>query len=523
MHQVLINGKWQDSQSTGSFVAADPKAGQPLEEQFPVSGWADIDAALAAANSAAPILARIGEDKIANFLETYAAGLEANSEKLRKTANQETALPFDSRLVGELARAVGQLRGAAQAARSMSWTRPIIDSEQGIRSCFGSLGTVAVFGPNNFPLAFGSVSGGDFASAIAAGNPVIAKANPMHPLTTKLLAEIAQNAAEATGMPDGTVQLIYHMDYADGEKMIRDPRLASVAFTGSRKGGLALKKVADEVGKPIYLELSSVNPIVILPGAITESGDKIAKELTASCVMGAGQFCTNPGLVIVRNNEEGEALIAKAAEEMTNSAIGTLFSESGQSSLNAAIESLQAAGAELVVGGKAGGGDGFSHSNTVLRVSGEQFLKEPVSLQTEAFGPSTLFVVADSVEQTIQIVDQMEGNLTGCFYSATDGSDDSDYDQIAPHLRRRVGRLINDKMPTGVAVSAAMNHGGPFPATGHPGFTGVGMPTSLARFAMLQCFDNVRPHRLPKVLQNQNPGDVWRMIDGEWTQRDVSS
>ncbi|MEL7499249.1 MAG: aldehyde dehydrogenase (NADP(+)) [Planctomycetota bacterium] len=521
MHQVLINGKWQNSESSDTFVAADPKAGQPLEDQFPISSWTDIENALASADQAFVKLRSMDATRIADFLETYADGLEAESESLRAIAHQETALPLDTRLVGELARTTGQLRQAAEAARSMSWTRPTIDSVNNIRSCLAPLGPVAVFGPNNFPLAFGSISGGDFAAAIAAGNPVIAKANPMHPLTTKMLAEVAQRAAETAGMPDGTVQLLYHMDYADGEKMIRDSRLGAVAFTGSRNGGLALKRVADEVGKPIYLELSSVNPVVILPGAVEESGKKIAEELTGSCVLGAGQFCTNPGLVIVRAGDSAESFIQATADLMAESPIGTLFSESGQSSLNSSIQNLQAAGAQLVVGGEAGGGDGFSHANTVLRVQGDSFLQNPTELQAEAFGPSTLFVVVDSVEQTIEVVDQLEGNLTGCFYSATDGSDDRDYDQIGPHLQQKVGRLINDKMPTGVAVSPAMNHGGPFPATSHPGFTAVGIPASLTRFGMLQCFDNVRPHRLPKVLQDQNPGGVWRLIDGAWTERDV--
>lgn len=522
MHQVLLNGKWQDSKSTGSFSAFNPKTTQPLEDVFPVSHWDDIDLALESAAKAAAILGQTDGGKIAAFLDAYAAGLEADSEAIRTMAHLETALPFDTRLVGELGRTIGQLRQAAEAARSMSWTRATIDTEQGVRSCLGSLGPVAVFGPNNFPLAYGGISGGDFASAIAAGNPVIAKANPMHPMTTKLMAEIAQKAAEATGMPDGTVQLIYHMDYADGEKMIRDPRLASVGFTGSRKGGLALKKVADEVGKPIYLELSSVNPVVILPGAIAEDNEKVASELAASCTMAAGQFCTNPGFVIVRAGEATEQFIATTASQMQQCAVGTLFSQSGQDHLNASIETLKKAGASLVVGGEPGGGEGFSHGNTVLRVDAAKFLQDPSTLQSEAFGPSTLFVVTDSVEQMVEVINLMEGNLTGCFYSATDGSDDQEYDVLEPHLRRRVGRLINDKMPTGVAVSSAMNHGGPYPATGHPGFTAVGMPASVTRFAMLNCYDNVRAHRLPKVLQDKNPGNVWRMINGNWSTDDVS-
>ena len=169
-----------------------------------------------------------------------------------------------------------------------------------------------------------------------------------------------------------------------------------------------------------------------------------------------------------------------------------------------------------------GGGSGFSHANTLLRVSGQQFLDHSEALQTEAFGNASLFVVADSLNQACSIIERLEGNLTGCIYSDTQGSDDVAYDSIAPHLRQRVGRLLNDKMPTGVAVSPAMNHGGPYPATGHPGFTAVGIPASLHRFAMLQCYDGVRPHRLPELLRDANPtGRTWRLIDGRWTQGDV--
>ena len=190
--------------------------------------------------------------------------------------------------------------------------------------------------------------------------------------------------------------------------------------------------------------------------------------------------------------------------------------------MDSAINQLKSAGAELVCGGTSGGGEGFSHSNTVLKTTGGDFLANSEALQAEAFGGSTLVVLYDDIEQANSIVQSLEGNLTGCVYSATDGSDDAEYDRVAASLRQTVGRLINDKMPTGVAVSPAMNHGGPFPATGHPGFTSVGVPGSLVRFAMLQCFDNVRPHRLPAVLKDKNPGGVWRLIDGEWSQGDVT-
>jgi NADP-dependent aldehyde dehydrogenase len=438
-------------------------------------------------------------------------------------ASRETALPVEPRLAsGELPRTTGQLRQAAVAARTASWRQPTIDTEFNIRSCFGPLGPVAVFGPNNFPLAFGSISGGDFAAAIAAGNPVIAKANSLHPATTRLLAEEANLAANDCGLPRASVQLIYRLNHDDGKRLARDPRLAAIGYTGSRAAGLKLKTEADSVGKPIYLELSSVNPVVILPGALQERADEIAGEFAGSCLMGTGQFCTNPGLIIVFRGEGTSDFIHRAIERFQAAPVGTLLSRNGQATLASALSTLIQAGAQVICGGREGGGAGFSHANTLLQVDGATFLQQPETMQTEAFGNASMLVVADDIRQVTEVVRSLEGNLTGSIYSHTDGQDDDLYDQIVPHLRQRVGRLLNDRMPTGVAVSPAMNHGGPFPATGHPGFTAVGIPAAIHRFAMLQCYDNVRPHRLPNILRDENPNHIWRCIDGEWTQAAVA-
>ncbi|MFT5303605.1 MAG: alpha-ketoglutaric semialdehyde dehydrogenase [Mariniblastus sp.] len=521
-HQVLIAGQWRDSDSTGTFQADDPKSATPIAEDYPISSWAECETALDAAVTAYATLRTMPRETIACFLETYADRIDARTDEIRELANRETALPAATRLVGELGRTVGQLRQAATAARSASWSMPVIDAAANIRSCFGSIGPVAVFGPNNFPLAFGSISGGDFAAAIAAGNPVIGKANSMHPGTTRLLAEEAQTAADECGLPAGTVQMIYRIAHSDGEKLASDPRLAAIGYTGSRHAGLVLKSAADAVGKPIYLELSSVNPVVVLTGALKERSEAIAEELSGSCLMGSGQFCTNPGMVVLEAGESADAFVASVAEKFAAAPVGTLFSKSGQNGLASAVETLKSAGAETVCGGTSGQGEGYSYSNTILKVDGETFLKNAEALQTEAFGSSTLVVMASSVDQIAEVLGCLEGNLTGCVYSATDSSDDAAYDTIVPNLRQRVGRLLNDQMPTGVAVSPAMNHGGPFPATGHPGFTAVGMPGSIVRFAMLQCYDNIRPQRLPEILQDKNPGDVWRMVDHQWTQADVA-
>jgi NADP-dependent aldehyde dehydrogenase len=357
---------------------------------------------------------------------------------------------------------------------------------------------------------------------VAAGNPVIAKGHPSHPTTTRLFAEAAHEAAQATGMPPGFVQLLYRTSHEDGAKLVSDRRIGASAFTGSRTAGLALKEAADRAGKPIYLEMSSINPVCVLPGALEERPDDVAGQFVGSCLMGTGQFCTNPGLVLLIAGEATERFIQNVAGRFQSAPVGTLLAEGVLSSVGGGVETLRQAGAEVVTGGQVGGGNGFSYRNTLLRTSGATFLKHPHAMQTEAFGNASLFVVVDDVEQMAEVIGHLEGNLTGCVYSHTGGADDALYERIEPALRQRVGRLLNDKMPTGVAVSAAMNHGGPYPATGHPGFTAVGIPTAIQRFAMLLCYDNVRPHRLPDALRDRNPtGQLWRLIDGEWTQRDL--
>lgn len=519
---VLIAGQWRAASATDSFQARNPKTAEPLPGEYPVSAWADCDAALAAAAEAGEALRAVAPSVIADFLEAYAARIEARADEICALATQETGLPVEPRLKNvELPRTTNQLRAAAKAARDQHWTRPVIDTAANIRTQLGSIGPVLVFGPNNFPLAFGSVSGGDFAAAIAAGNPVIAKAHPLHPGTTRLLAEEAHAAVEATGLPNGTVQMLYNMDFADGERMVQDPRLAAVAFTGSRNGGLKLKAAADAVGKPIFLELGSVNPVVILPGALAERADAIVTEFVTSCLMGTGQFCTNPGLVLLQDGPGADAFADAVVKGFGEAPCGVLFSAGGLDSLEQSLVALINAGATVRTGGgKADAAN--SHQNTVLEVRGGAFLEAPEAFQREAFGNATLLVRTASVDETRAVIRALEGNLTGCIYSHTGGDDDAAYDAIAPDLRQKVGRLINDKMPTGVAVSPAMNHGGPFPATGHPAFTAVGIPAALTRFAMLQCYDGVREHRLPRALQDKNPDNVWRSVDGTFTQAALS-
>jgi NADP-dependent aldehyde dehydrogenase len=526
LEKVLIAGQWKDSnQPVETFRAVNPADKTELPGIFPVSGTEDIDALLQAGKEASLALHSAEPDDIARFLEEIALNIEACGDELVERANLETALPVEPRLrTVELPRTTGQLRKGAAAARDRSWCRATIDTESNIRSKYGPLGgPVAIFGPNNFPFAFNSISGGDFVAAIAAGNPVIAKANPGHPGTTKILAEAVFKALESSGLPAATVQLFYHTTPDLGFRLVSHESIGAAAFTGRKASGLKLKEAADRAGKPIYLEMSSLNPVFVLPGAIRERSQEIAGELFTACSLGAGQFCTNPGLVIVQKGEEAESFIQRVAEQFSQYAPGVLLTPDGPRSIAAALQAVTAAGAEIMVGGSEGPGPGFSYANTLLRASGDAFLRNPAALQTEAFGTVSLVVVAQNRQQMIEIASGLEGNLTGCIYSDTQGGDDEGYFAVEPILRSRVGRLLNDKMPTGVAVVASMNHGGPFPATGHPGFTAVGIPASMLRFAALHCYDNVRPQRLPLELMDRNPtGKMWRMIDGGWTQNDVA-
>lgn len=522
---VLIAGKWRPADAQGTFEPDNPTTKKKTGEVYPVSSVKDVEEAIEAAAVAAEQMAEIGDEILAQFIERFAERIEARGDEICQMAFAESGLGVSPRLKDiELPRTTSQLRQAAQAVRDRSWTHPVIDTASGIRAKFGALGGgVAVFGPNNFPLAFNSVAGGDFAAAIAAGNPVIGKGNSSHPGTTRLLAEEALAAAKDTGMPDATVQLIYRTDHEVGKRLVSHPKIAATGYTGSRGAGLVLKEAADKAGKPVYMELSSINPVYILPGALKERGGEIADEFLTSCLMGTGQFCTNPGIIVLVAGAETDAFIEAAKTKFGGAPVGTMLTGSVEKNMIASVATLQKAGAEVLVGGQAGGGKGYSFNNTLLKVSGDQFVADPETLQTEAFGNESLLIIAKDEDQAVDIARHFEGNLTGCIYSDSNGEDEPLYRRVEPLLRKKVGRLLNDKMPTGVAVVPSMNHGGPYPATGHPGFTAVGIPASIVRFAMLESYDNVREHRLPPELRNQNPAKVWRLIDGAWTQGDVSA
>lgn len=521
---VLVGGSWRAPRDPqGSFQAEDPARAAPIGPVFPVSGGADIEAAMRAAVGVADELATMPASRIADFLDAYAAAIDADADTLVALAHAETALPAEPRLrMVELPRTSGQLRQAAKAVRNYGWTDPVIDTHAGLRAHRAPLNKpVLVFGPNNFPFAFNAIAGSDFASAIAARNPVIAKAHPSHPATSQWLAQLAHRALLEADLPAPAVQMLYHFDNTLGLQLAGDARLGAIGFTGSRAGGLALKAAADKAGVPIYAELSSVNPVFLLPGALAERGEALAQEFFASCTMGNGQFCTNPGVVIVPEGAHGDAFVSAATAHFASATPKVLFSRGVQDNLVQAVAALRAAGAELLAGGNLGDGMGYRHQPSLLGTDDSTFLARRTALQAEAFGPVSLLVRAENTQSMAALAAAFEGNLTGTIYCAADGSDDAAWHVIAPVLRARVGRLIANRMPTGVAVSPAMNHGGPYPSTSHPGFTSVGMPATIHRFTALQSYDNVPDALLPVELRNRNPYGLQRRVDGRWSDGDI--
>lgn len=523
---LLIGGRWCASlDAAGAFRAEDPTRAEPVGPAFPISGAADLEAALTAASAAATELAATSPERIAAFLDRYAALIEGDADLLVALAAEETALPAEPRLRSvELPRATGQLRQAARAVRGYTWTDPVIDTAAGLRAHRAPLGKpVLVFGPNNFPFAFNAIAGSDFASAIAARNPVIAKAHPSHPATSGRLAEHAHKAVLEIGLPAASVQMLYHFDARLGLALAGDARLGAIGFTGSRVGGLALKRAADAVGVPMYAEMSSVNPVFLLPGALAERGDALAQEFFSSCTMGSGQFCTNPGIVVLPGGAAADAFVAGATRHFSSATPRPLFSKGVQDNLERAVKDLIRAGARVLAGGDTGEGHGYRYAPTLLSVDARTFIEHAEALQGEAFGPVSLVITGADDAALVTVAEAFEGNLTATLYRAADGSDDALWKRVAPPLRARVGRLIANRMPTGVAVSPAMNHGGPYPSTSHAGFTAVGMPAAIHRFGALHSYDNVPDALLPTELRDHNPGGVQRCIDGQWTVADVGA
>ena len=515
---VLIDGRWRAAAAAGSFRAIDPTTGLEQPEVWPTSGWSDVEAALDAAVRAAGELARVPAARIGDFLERFAARLAARGDELVEVAHAETGLAVKPRLAEvELPRTLDQLRQAAASAREGTWRMAMIDSPRNIRSAAFGLGPVVVFPPANFPLAYGAVTGGDFAAAIAAGNPVIAKAHPWNPGVSNLAAGEALEALRETGLPAATVQLLHGISPADGERLVADPRVGATGFTGGQAAGKRLYAAATAAGRVIWVEMGSMNPVVILPGAIAERGDEIIGELTASVTGSAGQFCTKPGIVFMVDDAATAGFRAGLAAKFEAVGGQVLLGPAGRDRLVAAIEALRTAGASVVAGGGVGPGP-CTHLPTLLEVSGGTLVAAPDALLVEAFGNATLLVPCESLEELCHAVAAVHGSLAASVYAARDGRDDAAFGMVARLLTERAGRVIENRMPTGLAVTPPMQHGGPWPSAGPPFFSAVGMPWTILRFARRICFDGWSPARLPECVQDPAPpGRPWRFIDGGWT------
>jgi NADP-dependent aldehyde dehydrogenase len=423
-----------------------------------------------------------------------ASNLESIGADIVDRAHAETALPLP-RLNGELARTTGQLRMFAALVEEGSWVDARIDHRKpDIRSMLRALGPVAVFGASNFPLAF-SVAGGDTASALAAGCPVIVKAHPAHPKTSELAASAIRDA-----VPEGIFAMVAGLEA--GIALVQHPAIRAVGFTGSRRGGEALMdaiaKRADPI--PIYAEMGSVNPVFILPGAMRERGAAIAAGLQASVTLGVGQFCTNPGVVVAGRDD---AFLSTLEERMSASAPAKMLTPAIAEAYRGGVERLRARVEPRVCIDSEGGAALF-----VTRAS--MFLGD-TSLAEEVFGPSTIVVECASSDEMLAIARGLEGQLTVTLHAT-----DADLEQhrgLIDIIETKAGRLIINGFPTGVEVCPAMVHGGPWPATSDSRSTSVGT-RAITRFARPVCYQDFPDAFLPPELQEANPLGIWRMVDG---------
>lgn len=504
-----------------TFHAANPATGEALSPDYHVASREDIEAACTLAHSAFPIFSRLPGRKRAAFLRTIADRIEAIGPALVETATRETALT-SARLQGETARTCGQLRLFAQVLEEGSWVQARIDTadpnrkpapKPDIRSMYRPLGPVVVFGASNFPLAF-SVAGGDTASAFAAGNPVIVKAHPAHPGTSELVGQAIVEAVRGCGFPEGVFSLIFDDGIEAGSALVRHHLVRAVGFTGSYRGGRALMDLAASRPDPIpvYAEMGSTNPVFILPGAARERGQQIGEGLHTSVTLGAGQFCTKPGLVILGAGDVAQPVATKLRELMESAPESVLLTKGIRSTFCAGVEARTKSGrAILLAQGKAEpSGAGYRVATALFETNVANLQSDP-HLAEELFGPSTLLVRYSDRNELLRIANNMEGHLTATVHATE--QDLRDFAELFVILETKVGRVILNGYPTGVEVAHAMVHGGPYPATSDGRSTSVGTQ-AIYRFARLVCYQGYVDSLLPDELKDSNPLGIWRMIDG---------
>lgn len=500
------------------FQAVNPTKGTPLAPEYRATESQDVDRACALAASAFEAYRVTTGLQRAAFLEAIAEEIEALGDDLLQRAMAECALPIP-RLTGERGRTCAQLRMFANLVREGSWVDASIDHalpdreplpKPDLRRMLRPLGPVAVFGASNFPLAY-SVAGGDTASALAAGCPVIVKAHPAHPGTSEWVARAILAAAARTGMPKGVFSLV-HGHVETGLALVRHPSIEAVGFTGSLAGGRALFDAASRRERPIpvFAEMGSVNPVFFMPSALAAKGEALAAQYVQSLVLGVGQFCTNPGLVFAVEGADLDAFVAKVAEEvqaqtsgvMLTAAIGDAYCSRAEVRGKRDGVSLLASGAPAAPGRVA---------PMMFRTSLEKFLRDR-SLHEEMFGPAGLLVVVPDEGDLVVAAALVEGQLTASLHA---DSDDAGAPALLAALERIAGRVVVNGFPTGVEVCPSMVHGGPYPATTDARTTSVGT-AAINRFARPVAFQSVPDAWLPAELQEANPLGIRRQVDGRW-------
>ncbi|WP_213982481.1 aldehyde dehydrogenase (NADP(+)) [Sphingomonas sp. dw_22] len=500
-----------------SFKAIAAATGAPIEPSFTVATAEDVAAACAAAEAAFPAYSALPRETRAKFLETIADEIEALGDALVERAMQESGLP-QARLTGERGRTANQLRLFAKELRLGEYLRARVDHanpqrtppKPDLRLRMIPLGPVAVFGASNFPLAF-STAGGDTASALAAGCPVVVKGHPAHPGTSELIAGAIARAAAATGMPEGVFSLVNGTSNALGEALVTDPRIKAVGFTGSRGGGLALVKLAQgrPVPIPVYAEMSSINPVFLLPAALEARAEALGAAYVGSVTMGAGQFCTNPGLVLALEGPALDRFVTAASESMTCAVPQTMLTPGIHKAYQSGVARWASAPAiKLLAEGKEADGP-TSGQGALFTMTGADFIADP-SHAEEVFGATSLLVRCADIEEMLKVVALLEGQLT-----ATLHLDDADIEvagKLLPLLERLVGRILANGWPTGVEVTDAMVHGGPYPSTSDGRSTSVGT-LAIDRFLRPVSYQDLPAALLPAELRDGDAG-VPRRVDG---------
>ena len=505
------------------FKAVDPSLGIDLPGEFFAASMSEADAAANLAHKAFAVYATIGKDKKAAFLRGIADEILAIGDELIERAMGESGLPAP-RLQGERSRTTNQLYMFANLVEEGSWVEAIIDTaipdrqplpRADIRKMMVPLGPAVVFGASNFPLAF-SVAGGDTAAALAAGCPVIVKAHPAHPGTSALVAAAIKKAAEQTGMPEGVFSILYDDGYAIGEALVKHAKTKIVTFTGSFKGGMALVKMARERDEPIpvFAEMGSTNPVIFLPQALENRAEALAKTYADSITMSAGQFCTNPGIMLAVKSAGLERFKHALATGVSGVNSATMLTPGISANFDKLSKGMLTSPEVTIIGQS----DKLNYDKVnqclamVTEISASAFLADE-KYKEEVFGPYSMLIVADDIAQLEQVLDYLPGQLTVTVMA--EKQELSAYKSIINKLTNLAGRVILNGPPTGVEVGNAMQHGGPFPATSDSRFTSVGT-SSIKRFVRPVCWQNWEEELLLDELKTTNPLNIWRLFNNQW-------